>query len=114
MRQRFAESMDRIDQIAGRRIAVDGDAESGPLAELLAASLARAERALDEALVVYHEPVVLERITTEQALDIERLRREVATMAARHTLWAEERFARHAFERLAPAEIRMDFGKRAR
>lgn len=114
MGQRFAESMSRIEQIERRRIAVDGSVEAGLLGELLAASLARAERALDEALAVYREPVVMERITTEQALDIERLRREIATMAARHTLWAEERFARHAFERLAPAEIRGDFGKHAR
>jgi hypothetical protein len=106
--------MSRIDQIERRRIAVGGSVEAGLLGELLAASLARAERALDEALAVYREPVVMERITTEQALDIERLRREIATMAARHTLWAEERFARHAFERLAPAEIRGDFGKHAR
>lgn len=114
MRQRFAESMDRIDQIARRQVAVAGFPDEGPLAELLSASLARAERALAEALAVYRETVVLERITTEHALDIERARREVVTMAARHTLWAEERFARHAFERLAPVEIRLDSGKRVR
>lgn len=111
LRQRFAEPSEVVDEIERRRALVRGDPTGASLAELLAASGVRAARARDDAMVVFRSPVDPKSIADESGLNAEFERRQIASLAAEQSLWAERRFARHAFELLASPAARADFGR---
>lgn len=111
LRQRFTEAAGKVDDISSRLAMVDGHAECALLAELLAASATRATMSRDHALAVFQSPVDPKAIATEGGLDSQFELRMTSALAATQSLWAEQRFARVAFEVLAPAAVRSDFDR---
>ena len=111
LRQRFAQASGAVDEIAARLAMVKEHPDCGLLAELLAGSVARAALARDHAVAVFQSPVDTKAIATERGLDSQFELRRTSALGASQSLWVEQRFARMAFERLAPAAVRADFDR---